>query len=134
MPITREQLAAEAPDLLAAIQAEAADAERARIQAVHGQRVPGHEQLVAEHMFNGSSGAGDVAVAILAAERAQRDAHAAALAADAPAPVPQTPSATVRHDEASATSAADLDAKARAHMAANPGTDYLAAYKAVGGK
>lgn len=128
MPITREQLAAEAPDVLAAIQAEGASAERARIQAIEAVAVPGHEALIASLKFDGQSTAGDAALAVLAAEKQTRQAAAAALAADAPAPVPTTPAATV---EPAADSRAALDAKAKAYMAAHPGTDYVAAVKAV---
>jgi len=128
MPITREQLAAEAPDVLAAIQAEGASAERERIQAIEGQAIPGHEALIASLKFDGKSTAGDAAMAVLAAEKNSRSAAAAALASDAPAPLPLQPTAAV---EPKADSRADLDAKAKAYMAAHPGTDYVAAIKQV---
>lgn len=88
MPITREQLAAEAPDLVAALQAEAAAAERERIQAVEGALIPGHEALIAMLKFDGKSTGGDAALAVNAAERALRQRAAAAHAADAPQPLP----------------------------------------------
>ena len=128
MPITREQLAAEAPDVLAAIQAEGASAERARIQAVEAQAIPGHEALIASLKFDGKSTAGDAAMAVLAAEKQARTTQAAKLAGDAPAPLPLVPAATV---EPKADTRADLDAKAKAYQAAHPGTDYVAAVKAV---
>ena len=61
MSITREQLAAQAPELLAAVQAEGASAERARILAVEGQLIPGHEALINTLKFDGQSGPGDAA-------------------------------------------------------------------------
>lgn len=128
MPITREQLAAEAPDVLAAVQAEGASAERARIQAVEGQSIPGHEALIASLKFDGKSTAGDAAMAVLAAEKQTRTSMAAKLASDAPAPLPLVPAAAV---EPKADTRADLDAKAKAHMAAHPGVDYVAAVKHV---
>ena len=130
MPITREQIAAEAPDVLAAIQAEGASAERARIQAIEAQAIPGHEALIATLKFDGKSTAGDAAMAVLAAEKQTRTAQAAALASDAPAPLPLVPAATV---ESAPATRADLDAKAKAYMAAHPGTDYVAAIKQVQG-
>lgn len=128
MPITREQLAAEAPDVLAAIQAEGASAERQRIQDVEAQAIPGHEALIASLKFDGKSTAGDAAMAVLAAEKQARTKQAAKLAGDAPAPLPLVPAATV---EPKADTRADLDAKAKAYQAAHPGTDYVAAVKAV---
>lgn len=128
MPITREQIAAEAPDVLAAIQQEGASTERARIQSIEAQAIPGHDALIASLKFDGKSTAGDAAIAVLAAERQTRSAAAAALAADAPQPLPLTPAASV--DDKPLTRA-DLDAKAKAYMAAHPGTDYVAAFKNV---
>lgn len=130
MPITREQLAAEAPDVLAAIQTEGASAERARIQAIEAVAVPGHEALISALKFDGKSTAGDAALAVLSAEKQTRQAAASALASDAPAPVQVVPAATVE-PTAAPTSRADLDAKAKAYMAAHPGTDYVAAVKTV---
>lgn len=99
MSLTREQLAAQAPELMKALIAECVEkgaaAERARIQAVEGQSIPGHEALIATLKFDGKSTAGDAAMAVNAAERAQRQAHAQAQAGDAPNPVPLVPGATV---------------------------------------
>jgi signal peptide peptidase SppA len=130
MPITREQLAAEAPDVLAAVQAEGASAERARIQAVEGQLIPGHEALINTLKFDGKSGPGDAAMAVNAAEKQARSAQAAALASDAPAALPLVPAASV---ETKPATRADLDLAAKAYMAAHPGTDYVAAFKQVQG-
>ena len=134
MSITREQLAAQAPDVLAAVQAEGATAERTRIEAVERQLIPGHEALINTLKFDGKSGPGDAAMAVNAAEKQSRTAQAAALAADAPLPVAQTPAPAVALPSNDEPSRADLHAKAKAHMATHPGTDYVAAYKAVGGK
>jgi len=128
MPITRDQLAAEAPDVLAAIQAEGATQERARIQAIESVAVPGHDALIASLKFDGKSTAGDAALAVLAAEKQTRSAAATALAADAPAPVAVVPAAPV---EAKALTRAEVDTQAKAYMAAHPGTDYVAAVKHI---
>lgn len=135
MPITREQLAAEAPALLEAVLAEGrtagATAERERIQAVEGQLLPGHEALINTMKFDGKSSAGDAAMAITAAERKTRQAQAAALAGDAPKPVPQVPGATVDSGDKKALTRAEIDAKAKAHVKANPGVTYVQAVKHV---
>ncbi len=130
MPITRDQIAAEAPDVLAAIQQEGASTERARIQAIEAQAIPGHDALIASLKFDGKSTAGDAAMAVLAAERQTRSAAAAALAADAPQPLPLTPAASIKDKP---LTRADLDASAKAYMASHPGTDYVAAFKQVQG-
>jgi signal peptide peptidase SppA len=113
MPITREQLAAEAPDVLAAVQAEGAAQERARIQAIEAQAVPGHDALIAALKFDGHSTAGDAAMAVLAAEKQQRSAQATALAADAPAPLPLVPPAPVDAAKTAAQKAAEAQALAK---------------------
>ena len=128
MPITRDQIAAEAPDVLAAIQQEGAAQERARIQSIEAQAIPGHDALIAALKYDGKSTAGDAAMAVLAAEKQTRRTQAAALAADAPQPLPLTPAPAV---EAKPQTRADLDAAAKAYMAAHPGTDYVAAFKQV---
>lgn len=135
--ITAEQLNAENPELANALRAEGATAERARIQAVEGQSLPGHEALIATLKFDGKSTGGDAALAVLAAEKTSRTAQAAALAGDAPAPLALAPAPAVPAAAEPATegaSRADLDKKAREYMAANPDTDYVTAYKAIGGK
>jgi len=99
MKITREQLAADAPELLQAILDEGktagATAERERIQAVEGQLIPGHEALISSLKFDGKSTGGDAAMAVNAAERTLRQAQAKASASEAPKPVATVPAATV---------------------------------------
>jgi len=137
-PMDRETLAQQHPELLAQLQAEfsaaatttgAAD-ERARICAVRAQVLPGHEALIETLAFDGKTTGPEAAMAVLAAEKQQRTTQAAALASDAPPPLPLTPAATV---EAKPVTRADLDAQAKAYMAAHPGTDYVAAIKLVQG-
>lgn len=88
MPLTREQIEAEAPELIAALQAEGASAERARIQAVESALIPGHEALIEAMKFDGKSSGGDAALVVNMAERSLRQKAAVALAGDAPQPVP----------------------------------------------
>ena len=75
-------------ELRTAFMAEGAAAERARIQAVEGASLPGHEALIAAVKFDGKTTAADAALQIVAAERQQRAAHAAAQGSDAPKPAP----------------------------------------------
>jgi len=109
MSITREQLAAEAPDVLSAVLAEGAAQERARIQAVQAQTLPGHEALIDALAFDGKTTGPEAAAAVLAAEKAARTAAAQAMAADAPQPVAIVPQSTVAAPEpAPAEAATDL--------------------------
>ncbi|MFS2004616.1 S49 family peptidase [Duganella sp. CT11-25] len=132
--VTPEEMKAAHPAVVQGFIAEGAAAERARIQAVESQLIPGHEALIAGMKFDGKSTAGDAAQAVLAAERTSREAHARASAADAPLPVVQVPAAVLPAAQEQEPSRQELDAKAKTHMAANPGMTYVAAYKAVGGK
>lgn len=91
MTLTRDALQAQAPELLQAILAEGhtagATAERARIQAVEAQALPGHEALIASLKFDGKTTGPEAALAVLNAERGLRATAAHNLAADAPKPV-----------------------------------------------
>lgn len=86
--LTREQIEAQAPDIVAAIRAEGATAERTRIQAVEKALIPGHEALVNSLKFDGVTSGGDAALAVIEADRKTRSTAAAQLAADAPKPLP----------------------------------------------
>jgi signal peptide peptidase SppA len=117
MSITREKLAAEAPELLKAVLDEGrqvgANEERARIQAVEGALIPGHEALVSALKFDGKTSGGDAALQVLAAEKRVRENQATALGKEAPAPVVLSPSSTVQPD---ATAQAAAAAAARAKL------------------
>lgn len=129
---TADQIAAEHPDIAEHFRVEGATAERARIQAVEGQLIPGHEALINSMKFDGKSTAGDAAQAVLAAEKSTRNAQAAKLASDAPQPVTQTPAPAVENKQ---LTRAEVDAQAKAYVAAHPGTDYITAVKLIeGGK
>lgn len=86
--MTQDELRAAHPDLCAALLAEGATAERARIQEVEAQALPGHEALIAQFKADGSTTGPMAAVAILAAERTANAGRVSRLVADAPAPVP----------------------------------------------
>jgi signal peptide peptidase SppA len=139
--------AAENAEAAQHLRTEAAAAERARILAVRAQAMPGHEALIDKLAFDGTTTGPEAAVQVIAAEQAKRGATASARAADAPKPLanaaaqddnvaagaPAAPAAGSTHVTAGGlrvdSVAAKLDADAKAHMAANPGTTYLAAVK-----
>jgi len=144
MPTPQEAAAtfkAENPEAAALLVAEGASAELSRIQGVRAQVMPGHEALIDKLAFDGKTTGPEAAVAVVAAERAAQAAQAAARSGDAPKPVAAAPTpaqaaaapaAPASHAgmAVSATRAA-LHARALAYQAEHPGTDYLAAVKAV---
>lgn len=89
--LTAEMLAKDRPDLIAAIRAEGAAAERQRIADVEAQTLPGHEALIASLKADGQSTGGDAAVKVLAAERAKLASIADRLHAEAPPIIPHAP-------------------------------------------
>jgi len=131
--VNKDQIEAQHPALAAELRAEGAAAERSRIQAIEAQTIAGHEALINTLKFDGKSTGGDAAMAVLAAEKASRTAHAAAAANEAPKPLALTPPAAVSQaeEEKKPLSRADLDAKAKEYMAANPGVGYVAAVKHI---
>jgi ATP-dependent protease ClpP protease subunit len=103
--MTLEQMRAEHPELVAAIEAEAragmhtaeeldsarsegAAAENQRINDVRAQLIPGHEALIEQLAADGKTTGAQAAMAIIAAEKSQRIAAAAAIDEEAPAAVP----------------------------------------------
>jgi signal peptide peptidase SppA len=135
--MNKEELEAQHPALAAELRADGAKAERERIKAIEDQTIAGHEALITSLKFDGKSTAGDAALAVLAAEKTARAAHAKATAKDAPKPVVVTPPANGGVPAAASKdekSREQLDKEAKEYMASNPGTSYIAAYKAVGGQ
>jgi ClpP class serine protease len=102
--ITRASLAVSHPELLNSIVedaktegyaighaeglSEGAIAERARIQSVREQAIPGHEALIERLAFDGETSAEQAAVQVLAAERGARAAQQSAITDQTPAPAP----------------------------------------------
>jgi signal peptide peptidase SppA len=102
-PMTIEQLKADHPDLVEAIAAEAtaghaaaiaaaraegAAAEIDRIQSVRAQSIPGHEALIDQLAFDGTSTGADAALAIVSAEKSLRGSALQQLTEEAPPSVP----------------------------------------------
>jgi len=129
--LTIEQLKAEHPQLAQALREEGAVAERERIQGIESALLPGHEKTIAAMKFDGKSTAGDAALAIVQAESTARASRAQALLNESPEPVKASVAAEPKADAPKNKEEMDRDAKA--YMAKHPGTDYVAAYKAVGG-
>ncbi len=92
------------PALALALRNEGAAAERARIQAVEAQALPGYETQIAAMKFDGVTTGAEAAVAILALEKQARGAQVAAIAADA------APLGAVRQAAPAPAAAADLSA------------------------
>lgn len=134
MPLTREQIEAEAPDIVAALRAEGASAERARIQAVEGALIPGHEAVIAALKFDGKSTGGDAALAVIAADRAARGRAAQQLADDAPNPLPQAATPALPAPAATEDASAPVEDRCKAKWDADPALrrefSSLAAYTA----
>ena len=61
-------------DLKARVLQEGAEAERKRIMEISAARMPGHEKIIDEAIADGKITAGDVALKIVAIEKAQREA------------------------------------------------------------
>lgn len=70
--INKESLQAANPDLVIAIAADGAENERARMQDVRDQLIPGHESLIAAMEADGTSTGADAAKAIIVAEKEAR--------------------------------------------------------------
>lgn len=90
--LTRESLERDHAALYGQIRsdamAEGATQERARIQAVRAQALPGHEALIETLAFDGKTTGDQAASAVLAAEREVITTRTKAHAADAPKAAP----------------------------------------------
>lgn len=134
LTMNKEELQAAHPALAAELRAEGAATERERIQAIEGQAIPGHEALITAMKFDGKSNAGDAAMAVVAAEKSARQAHATASAKEAPKPLASPAPPVTTPAAAGEMSREELHKATMEYQAKHPGTEYMAAYKAVGGK
>jgi len=83
-PITRATLEARAPELVAALRAEGATAERERIRGIEELSIPGHRELLAQAKFGPEPMGPELfAVAVMRAERDQRSKYLRDARADA---------------------------------------------------
>lgn len=90
MEFTKENLLAHAPALAEDLRAEGAAAERARIQAVEEQAMPGHEALIAALKFDGKTTGPEAAAAVVAAHKKALAQTAVDLKSDAPPALPSS--------------------------------------------
>lgn len=86
--ITREFLAANHADIVSAISADAATAERNRIKDVQSQSLAGHDDLIQTLMFDGKTTGAEAAAQIVAAEQKLAKDRVTNIETDAPAVVP----------------------------------------------
>lgn len=86
-----ETIKADYPELVQAIHAEGASAERDRIMSVEAQALPGHDKLIAQLKADGKTSGPEAAALVLAAERGKLSNMANALQSDAPAPLAFVP-------------------------------------------
>lgn len=119
MPITREQLQAEAPELLNTLLAEGAASELTRIKGVLGASLPGHEDLINQLAFDGKTTPGDAALAVTKAERKVLSAAQESLAQEAPKPVQHADPPAVENPEAR-EAALPLDQQCKARWDRDP--------------
>lgn len=126
----RKEFEAKATEL----RAEGASAERDRIKSILGLSVKGHEKLVMERAFDGTSTKADVALAIVEAEQKAGKAFLAGLEADGaaarvtPSGEPEAPKADAKEEpkgdavtDESLKKAWDADAKLRGEFAGDFG-------------
>ena len=106
------------PDIAAALRAQGATTELARVQSVMAQGMPGHDKLINQLAFDGKTTGPEAAVQILNAERNARGNVLADLRADAPKPVQHateqdapTPAGADDKAEAKWASSAELQAE-----------------------
>lgn len=116
---------------ISAARAEGAEAERQRIADVRAQTLPGHEALVEQLAFDGKTTGPEAASVVLKAERERVASAGQTMRNEAPKPLALVPGATVQKPANAALTKQELDAEAKKFQAANPGTDYLTAVKAV---
>lgn len=133
--------AAENPEAAAMLRAEGAAGERDRIAAVRAQSLPGHEALIEKLAADGKTTGPEAAVQVVAADRVRQQNLAQARLNDAIDPIPQAPVSMAAETQTTrlgvngvidaSTDAAALDRAAKEYQAAHPGTDYIAAVRAV---
>ena len=99
MPITREQVAAEAPELLTTLHAEGAAAELTRVKGCLNAAIPGYDAIAreaaldgkstpGEAALDGKSTPGEAALAINAAQKADLSAAYEKTQKGGPLPIP----------------------------------------------
>lgn len=129
--MTREQIAADYPEIaeafraegragvdLGAARAEGAAAELQRVKDVQAASLPGHEALIASLMFDGVTTGAQAALKVLAAERTKRGDKLLALQADAA--VAATTAAASPDADAKGDETMPLEDRCRAEWQSDP--------------
>jgi uncharacterized protein YfdQ (DUF2303 family) len=96
---------------------EGATAERARIQAVEGQSMPGHEALIGALKFDGKTTGPEAAVLVINAEREKKAKIVKDIRTDAPAAVEAQPTDAEKTAAARAEAAKKVDPQVMAKKA-----------------
>lgn len=137
--IDREYLAANHPDLVAALRTDGATAERERILGVQAQgaKLPGHAALIARLVDDGKSTAADAALALVEAEHATAERRREAIGADRLQPVDfaAAPSASADaglDQSAQASADANLPVEQRCEKAWNADPDLRSEFGTLG--
>jgi len=102
------------PDIVAALQAEGAKAERDRIASCEAQSMPGFESIVSTMKLDGKSTGADVAMAIIAEQKKQQSSHAKAFVDNAPAPVAHAAVDPVKQESSADDKSLPIEDRAKA--------------------
>ena len=82
-PLTAAEVEALHPSAVAEIKAKAAEAERARVQAIEAVKAPGYSEIIAENKWKPEMTSDKIAALVLAAQNEKATAEAAKIKADA---------------------------------------------------
>lgn len=145
MPTPQEmaaEFAANEPDAAALLRAEGATGERDRVAAVREHAMPGYEALIDEMVADGKTTGPEAAMRVLGAVKADSKRVAEERRADALPPVKQRAADEPEQERVPARAdgrpvdiaRARIDSMAKRYQAEHPGTDYIAAVKAVTAK
>lgn len=116
----KDTLQKEHPELLAALQTEAAAQERARIQAVESQALPGHDALIQTLKFDGKTTGDQAAAQVLAAEKQNRETVLKNIADDANKPAPPVAINPVESTAEAVLNSMPLEERCKAEWEASP--------------
>ena len=114
MSINREQLAADAPDLLESLKAEGRAEENARVKGCFGASILGYEDLARSLALDGKTSPGEAALAINAAHNADLQAARNKAEKGGPAPLPSTGDPAAAEAEAQRKKAEEEAARKKA--------------------
>lgn len=132
MPITLEQIQAEAPELLTASKAEGAAAETERVKGCLAAALPGHEALAQSLALDGHTTPAEAQAAIVAAEHATLTSARTALETGGIEPVVSAGDPNQADAEAAAQAKKDQETPKSARQLADRAIELVNAAKAKG--